>query len=256
MRHRLPPLDTHAHIDPATPDADLGGLSAVILAMTRSLAEASEVRGRHDPHILWGVGCHPGVAASQQAFDGATFAGLLQDTAVVGELGLDGTSGVPMTLQRENLRTALRELGAQPRIVSLHSHRAHGLLLDELEAGRPRGVILHWWLGSPAQTRRAVDLGCYFSVNAAMLTRRASLDALPADRILTETDHPYGDRKSPTPRLPGRVEPVEEGLARRWGIEPLQARVRIWQNFSRLTGLTESASLLPRNIRTHLVAVG
>ncbi len=255
MMHRLPPLDTHAHIDPATPSSDLEGLSAVIFAMTRSLAEATRVQGRDDSHIVWAVGCHPGVSAAQDAFDGDQFADLLRSAAAVGELGLDATSTVPLARQREVLRVALGELTSQPRIVSLHSHRAHGPLLDELANTGAPGLILHWWLGSPAQTRRAVDLGCYFSVNAAMVMRQGALEGIPPERILTETDHPYGDRKGPSPRLPGRVEPVEAALARRWGIDKTRARVRVWQNFSRLLSDTRSAPLLPRPIRTHLVAL-
>lgn len=255
MRHRLPPLDTHAHIDPATPRSDLEGLSAVIFAMTRSLAEATRVQGRDDSHVLWAVGCHPGVSAAQEAFDGAQFADLLRTAAAVGELGLDGTSVVPLARQREVLQVALGELAAQPRIVSLHSHRAHGPLLEELVKTPAPGLILHWWLGSAAQTRRAVDQGCYFSVNAAMVTRQGALEGIPPERILTETDHPYGDRKGPSPRLPGRVEPVEAALASRWGIDESQARIRVWQNFSHLLSETGSARLLPRPVRTHLVAL-
>ena len=105
----------------------------------------------------------------RKPFHRTTFARLLQNAPLVGELGLDGASSVPMTLQRNNLRAALQELSSQPRLVSLHSHRAHMPLLDELEQNPARGVILHWWLGSPSETRRAISLGCYFSVNAAML---------------------------------------------------------------------------------------
>lgn len=253
---RLPPLDTHAHINPTISRSDLERLPAVIFAMTRSLAEATSALARQDLRVQWGVGCHPGVAAAQEAFDGPTFARLLQQAAVVGELGLDGTSAVPMSNQREILRMALRELAGQPRIVSMHSVRAQGPLLDELEQNPAHGVILHWWLGSAAQTRRAVELGCYFSINASMVARSGALDAIPPERMLTETDHPYGDRKSPAPRLPGAVEAVEGAFGRRWCVGASEARVRVWQNLRSLLAATDSADLLSREIRTHLVALG
>ena len=44
--------------------------------------------------------------------------------------------------------------------------------MEVLEAGSPPGIILHWWLGDAQQTRRAVDLGCYFSVNASSVRRK------------------------------------------------------------------------------------
>jgi TatD DNase family protein len=41
-----------------------------------------------------------------------------------------------------------------------------------------------------------MELGCYFSVNAAMLKHgrgRKLVDSLPADRLLMETDGPFTD---------------------------------------------------------------
>lgn len=51
-------LDAHAHLDPARTADELAG-SGVILAMTLSLDEAARVVRRREPHIAWGVGCHP-----------------------------------------------------------------------------------------------------------------------------------------------------------------------------------------------------
>jgi TatD DNase family protein len=60
---------------------------------------------------------------------------------------------------------------------------------------RERGtVVLHWFTGSRSDARRAVSLGCYFSVNAEMTRSergRALIAELPSDRILTETDGPF-----------------------------------------------------------------
>jgi TatD DNase family protein len=54
----LPPLDAHAHLDPDRISSELAGTGAV-LAMTLSLDEAALVVDRYEPHITWGVGCHP-----------------------------------------------------------------------------------------------------------------------------------------------------------------------------------------------------
>ena len=70
-------------------------------------------------------------------------------------------------------------------------------VLDLIEAHLPppKGqVVLHWFTGSKAEAHRAAELGCYFSVNAAMLTKEKGRDliaALPLERILTETDGPF-----------------------------------------------------------------
>jgi TatD related DNase len=62
---------------------------------------------------------------------------------------------------------------------SLHSAGCADKLLDIL-AERPHpGAILHWFLGDDDSLRRAVDFGCFFSVNGSMSKRR--LAPIPAD---------------------------------------------------------------------------
>lgn len=103
--------------------------------------------------------------------------------------------------------------------MSIHSSGASKLVLDALEAHRLKGVVLHWWRGTAAQTHRGLELGCHFSINAAEVTRPKVLDSLRRDRVLTETDHPYGDRSEAMPRRPGQVHAVEVALAERWNVD-------------------------------------
>ena len=62
--------------------------------------------------------------------------------------------------------------------------------------------ILHWFSDSVSLARRAVSLGCYFSINHRMLAGAAGMELvrnLPSDRLLTETDAPFttmNDRKT------------------------------------------------------------
>src|SRR5690606_14102248 len=94
-----------------------------------------------------------------------------------------------------------------------------------------RMKMAHWWLGSASETRRAVELGCYFSVNHAMASR-PQVDMMPHDRLLLETDHPSGDRHSPGLRRPGATQATEVDVARRIGITEEQLRERQWHNLS------------------------
>lgn len=255
MRSALPPLDLHAHIDVDVPEDDLRGLGAVIFAATRSLAEAAKAVQRSDETIVWGVGSHPSLARSHGSFDEATFRSLIERTAFVSEFGLDGGSKVDLDRQRATLQRALVVLARTPRIVSLHSYAATEPLVTELEKHPVRGVVLHWWLGDPDTTARAVELGCYFSLNASSVRRRDLLATIPLDRILTETDHPFGDRSSAQPRLPGNVATAEQDLARHHGISSEDLRRRIWTNLARLVRETGCATLLSRRIRSYLAVV-
>ncbi len=246
------PLDSHAHIVPDIAPEQLVELNACVLAMTRSLDEFQAAANRTDPTTAWGVGCHPALAKAQRAFSAELLASLVPKTAIIGEVGLDGSSRVPMEKQREVFGQVLDVMAQAPRLSSVHSYRAASEVLEELTAHQPlRGVILHWWLGNPVQTTQAVHLGCWFSVNPSSV-RHAVGAHVPPDRILTETDHPYGDRYVPGSR-PGLVSAVESSLARHYGGTSESIRIQVWRNLTRLVREVGCLNLLPSSIRAHLV---
>jgi TatD DNase family protein len=110
------------------------------------------------------------------------------------------------------------------RILSVHSVRAQTAVLDLVASFLPldRGrVVLHWFTGDRSQARRAVDLGCYFSVNAEMMNTergRAVVAALPPERLLTETDGPF-TRVDQRSTRPADVSRVVASLAQSRGLE-------------------------------------
>lgn len=250
----LPPLDLHAHVDIGIEATELSSLRAVVFAVTRSLEEAEQALKRSDGTTVWGVGCHPGLVGVQRAFDVERFRVLAEATPFVGELGLDGASRVPMEMQRRTLEGALGVLQGNPRITSLHSYKATSELLSLIEECRQPGLILHWWLGTSSETARAVELGCYFSVNRSSVRRRDLLAQLPLDRVLPETDHPFGD-KGQGPRRPGEVGHVEAALAEVHGLSVEEIRRRTWQTLASIVQQTGTGRRLPARIRRQLLAV-
>lgn len=244
MSAHLLPLDAHAHIDAGISAMDVSNLDAFVFAMTRSLDEFESL-SRNDRRAVWAIGVHPGLVRSQRAFTADRFSRLLNKTPVVGETGLDGASRVPMSIQLETFRTVLEVAVNTPRILSVHSYRAQAEVLRELNRVPVQGVILHWWTGSPGLTEEAVRLGCYFSVPpaAAGVLGPDFLRLLPPDRILTETDHPSGDRRGPTPRRPGNVREVERNLRRTWALDEDATRVQVWRNLANLVIETGTVDL-------------
>jgi TatD DNase family protein len=101
----------------------------MVLAMSLSLEEAALGVHRNEPNITWGAGCHPRFPGTQEAFDGKQFKDLLERTAVAGEIGLDAGSRVPLELQLKNFRQILEIVSGTPRLPSIHSYRATGLVL-------------------------------------------------------------------------------------------------------------------------------
>lgn len=246
-----PPLDTHAHVDPGIDASELRKLGAFIFAMTRSLDEFEAARSRSDLRTLWGVGVHPGLVRAQKAFTVERFRQQIQDTPLVGEVGLDGSSRVPIVMQTATFRRVLEELQRQPRIVSVHSSGAHLRVLRELHRTPVEGVILHWWTGGVEVTEEAARLGCYFSLPPAMMSSEETIRAIPPHRLLTETDHPYGDRRTRGAK-PGRVSEVEQNLAGLRGIESRVQRIEVWANFANLVDAAGVEATLPSEWRTTL----
>ena len=249
----LPPIDAHAHISADIDHSEIGNLGALVMAVTRTLDEGDIATRRDDGMVIWGVGCHPGLKNAQAAFNTHRFQELLTRTAFAGELGLDGKSRVPMDEQVSTLVEAFDVLRQTPRLTSLHSNAATGQLLELLEVGSPPGIILHWWLGDAQQTLKAVDLGCYFSVNASSVRRKDVLAGIPRDRLLTETDHPFGDKRS-RPRRPGLVDDVEQALGHQHGMSPREVRHLMWSNLRKLISTTGCSMMLPPEMRVAIVA--
>lgn len=82
------------------------------------------------------------------------------------------------------------------RVFSFHAVRGADVVIDmleEYELLEDNTIIFHWFSGSSAQLKRACDLGCFFSVNAFMLSTKRGREyakAIPLDRLLIETDLP------------------------------------------------------------------
>ena len=62
------PLDAHAHIEPGIAPAELAALRSCVIAVTRSLDEYAQTRDRPDRCVVWGAGCHPGLAREVKGF--------------------------------------------------------------------------------------------------------------------------------------------------------------------------------------------
>ncbi|UMY17111.1 TatD family hydrolase [Methylobacterium organophilum] len=229
-------IDFHCHLDlyakPAGVIAEAAKRGIYVLAVTTT-PQAFQGNLRfvgNNPRIRVAVGLHPELVKDRH-HEVDLVCTTLRETRYVGEVGLDGSPEhrPSLDLQREVLRKILVACASQGgRIISLHSRMAARQVLDEIEmVGAVGTPVLHWYSGAPDELARAVGLGCWFSVGPAMLASRngrrlASL--MPRDRVLPETDGPFGqaDGKPLNPWDSERVVPV---LAELWD-EPEQSVAR------------------------------
>jgi TatD DNase family protein len=252
----LPPLDLHAHVETTISARDLTALDAVTFAVTRSPQEWDAAVARRDASTVWGIGCHPGLVAAVKAFCPDDFAERLAGAAFVGEVGLDGRSRVPLAAQRRVLDEVLLVLQSTPRVVSIHSVAASGNVMAALKARPVVGTILHWWRGSAEETRLAIDMGCFFSLNGAEARRPKVLSLLPRDRVLTETDFPHTKRSDRAADRPGRTETIERALEAQWGEDRWGVRQQLWSNLRTLLRETDTTARMPRAVKAGLLTAG
>jgi len=245
---KLPSIDAHAHLHPSRSSKELAK-SGAVLASTLSLDEAVQGIGRKEPLIAWGVGCHPRLPTSVQAFDADRFGDLAERSAFVGEIGLDGGSRVPMEHQLQVFRQALEVVAWLPRMVSIHSYQANGMMLEELRRRPVMIPVLHWWTGSADETSQAVALGCYFSVHSAVARHSKFRTTIPSERLLVESDHGYAD---PPAAIPCRIEWVEHLVAKQLGLNRSDVRRLVWQNLATIIDKTDTLRLLPESLATNI----
>ena len=252
----LPPIDAHAHVLTTIAERDLRQLRSVVFAVTREPAEWDAAAARQDELCIWGLGAHPQVPAAIAAFDADRLTEAVASTPLIGEVGLDGGSKALMADQRRVFRAALEVSQQQSRLVTIHSTRASAAVLREIESvGDVPGAILHWWRGSAAETKRAVALGCYFSLNGAEAARPKVIALVPVDRVLTETDFPHTRRSDKSADRPGAVRTIERALAQQWGLSLDDVRRQLWKNLAQLCAATRTSNMMPRRLQGSLLAV-
>jgi TatD DNase family protein len=114
----------------------------------------------------------------------------------VGEIGLDYYwDTVPKDVQLAVFERQLILANELDLPVIIHDREAHGDTLALLQKHRPKGV-LHCFSGSVEMMEEAVKLGLYIGLGGAVTFKNAKKPlavaaAVPADRLLLETDCPY-----------------------------------------------------------------
>ncbi|MFX0124870.1 MAG: TatD family hydrolase, partial [Candidatus Hodarchaeota archaeon] len=173
------------------------------------------------------------------------FYDLVERAAIVGEVGLDTNSRVPIELQRQNFRQILEIISEIPRLISIHSYRATELVIKELRQKDLNNAIpvLHWWTGSADLTQEAVTLGCYFSIHSAVARHSKFRTRVPPERILIESDHGYRD---PPSAIPCRIEWVEHLVGQQLKLNIKQVRHLVWRNLGSIIQKTGTRELFPK----------
>lgn len=239
-------VDTHCHVDlypsPETVvhTAAANGVEVIAVTNAPHVFHFTRELARRYPHLYPAVGLHPELVADY----GHLLDELLEhldQARFIGEVGLDYVTRDDRLRQRQRLvfKSVIERCARPDSVVSIHSRRAVADVLAIVGDGFPGSCILHWFSGSPSQLRRALDAGCYFSVNPAMVISergRSLVAQIPRQRVLTESDGPFA-KFNGRPATPADMLSVVEAIANIWGVPVEQAAGEIYGNF---TGLLDN----------------
>lgn len=242
-------IDSHVNLHAPQFDADrdavidraraAGVRLMVEISDKLSTFEATHALAMRHPDIWCTVGAHPHEARDHTAMTAADLVVLAARPRVVGigECGLDfhydlSPRDVQATVFRAHIQAA-RQTGL-PLVV--HTREADAVMTEILTEEHARGpfkLLMHCYTSGPELAETAAKLGAWFSVSGIATFKaaedvRAVIRAMPADRIIVETDCPY---LAPVPHRGRRNEPayighVLEKLAeiRGWSAEEADRR--------------------------------
>lgn len=198
-------VDFHCHLD-LYPDheklieeCDREGVATLAVTTTPKAWSRNRELAAGTSHVRVALGLHPQLVGEREQEIGL-FERLLPEARYVGEIGLDAGPRFYKSFEAQErvFERILRMCAEQgSKVLTIHSVRTAAKVLQHLERALPtdRGqVVLHWFTGSAAEARRAIEWGCYFSINSEMLKsakHRELVEQIPADRLLTETDGPF-----------------------------------------------------------------
>ena len=219
-------IDSHCHLDFPDFAAELdavvararaAGVGRMVTISTRVKRHAQilEIAEKY-PDVFCSVGTHPHNAHEELDIDAKTLIALAKHPKIVaiGEAGLDyHYDKSPRPDQASSFRqhiAAARETGLPLVIHARECDADMAAILREETARGAFKAVLHCFTGGRDLAFTAIELGHYVSFtgiltfkNSAALREIAA--ALPADRILVETDSPY---LAPVPYRGKRCEPA------------------------------------------------
>ncbi len=205
-------FDTHCHLDDEQLAGDVAGVierahkagvsSMLAVGTTAASSRNCLALASAHPGIWSSAGIHPNHAAEVQPGDWDQIVRLAGEARVValGETGLDlYWKDTPLPMQQDYFDRHIHLSQAIGKPLVIHQRESSAEILVMLRQARQRGPltgVMHSFTGTADQAREFLDLGLYISF-AGMVTFKKSDDlravaaAIPADRILVETDAPY-----------------------------------------------------------------
>lgn len=224
-------FDFHCHLDlmPSmlgfANEAAKAGMGILAVTTTPKAYEKEIMVLRSHANIRVALGLHP-----QLVFERYSELSLVEryisETKYIGEIGLDFNNQFYFSKETQvdvfgNIISWCSQKGG--KVISVHTVRSDKAVLDILEkhcCTEKNKCILHWFCGSMAQLRRAVEMGCYFSINGIMIKSpngQKLIPNIPVEKLLIESDAPFINNINTPQQLETEMRSIELYLSTIWG---------------------------------------
>jgi TatD DNase family protein len=215
-------VDTHCHLGDEAFAGDRTAVAerafaagvghVVVVGESRSSTELGLALAAADSRVSTTAGIHPHDARSWTGESASWLAEQLRDPRVVacGEIGLDyHYDHSPRDTQRHVFERQMALAGAAGKPVVIHAREADADVAAVLRAFPRVTAVLHSFSSGTTLFDAGAALGHYVSFSGMVTFRSWALDdfvrAVPADRLLVETDAPF---LAPVPHRGHRNEPA------------------------------------------------
>ena len=206
----------------------------LMVTISDKLTSLPAIRAISDANAdIWHtVGVHPHEAKDELNLQAGRLVELADHpkTVGIGETGLDFHYDLsPRDVQAEVFRVHIEAAQRTGLPLVVHAREADAVMAEMLEdafADEPFKLLMHCYTSGAELLERAGTLGAWFSVSGIATFKAADdvrerVRAMPADRIIVETDCPY---LAPVPHRGRRNEPAYVGLV----LDKL-AEIRGWE---------------------------
>ena len=198
-------FDCHCHLDLYK---DMKGIftqisnsniSAITMTTTPRAWDRNYSYSRRYKNVFPALGLHPELIRERKK-EIELFFKYLAQAKCVGEIGIDGSENNKNYIEEQKaifMEIIQRCDSYKNKVISIHSRKAEAHVLDILESkiteSSSNTYIMHWYTGDLRNLSRAVDLGCYFSINKKMADSKNGsviIRKIPFTRLLLESDSP------------------------------------------------------------------
>lgn len=252
-------MDFHCHID-LYPNAREVYAEAcrrneftwLVTTSPRAFVATSKALGKHSS-VMITPGLHPEIA-HERAGELGLLLEQIKHSKAIGEVGLDGSPRFKrhLPLQHKIFDAVIAKSAVSGgRVISIHSRQAVKEVLNTLSEHPGYGTaVLHWFSGSLAELKIAINYGCWFSVGPAMFSSangRELVKKMPTDRVVTESDGPFAKYRGSTV-MPWDINLTTSELCDVWGYTQAEVREKIIENGNRLIKMMVQREKLSSNV--------